>query len=130
MSALLRRLAHRLRPPLTDPRRNVYSEAVYSETGAFAATLNTTRMQTMSEQALAPILSNQVNELRKFLPLRADISIPDGFVDAMRRMIFQKLVFDLFQGRLDRLNLGQNVDAVTSFFDHTGDAANLALDAP
>src|SRR5579864_8633126 len=78
--------------------------------------------------ALAAIAAEEIDQLGEFLRLVLDVAASDRGGDAMRGMVFQDLVLDALERRLDRLHLDQNVDAIAIFRNHAGDAAYLALD--
>ncbi len=51
------------------------------------------------------------------------------FLHAAVGVVSQQLDRDRVEGRTDRRNLGEDVDAIAAFVDHPVHAANLALDA-
>jgi hypothetical protein len=63
------------------------------------------------------------------LALLAQIAADDGAFDAMAEVILQHLGLDPRQRRANRLQLGQDVDAIAVLFHHPGDTTHLALDA-
>jgi hypothetical protein len=44
-------------------------------------------------------------------------------------MVLEDFILDLFQSRLDRLNLGQDVNTIAVILDHADDAADLAFNS-
>jgi hypothetical protein len=55
------------------------------------------------------------------------IAAAERVFDAVFQMLPENLVLDPLQRRTDRLNLGQDVDAVSFILDHSGDASGLPL---
>ena len=53
----------------------------------------------------------------------------DGVDDTALDVILEEKQPDLVQGRLDGVDLGQDIDAVLVFVDHARDSADLSLDA-
>ena len=76
-------------------------------------------------------LEDPVEQFDEFTGLGAlltGVAARDRRLDAMAQMAFQQLALDLGQSGLDRLNLGQDVDAVSAILDHARDTAHLTLD--
>ena len=78
--------------------------------------------------ALAGSVLENVEQFGDFSALVVLITAQDRIFDVMFHMVLENLILDLPDGRGDRADLGQDVDAVALVLDHAGDAANLAFD--
>lgn len=75
------------------------------------------------------MLREKFNQFGKLLLLRIGVSGCDGVGHTAFGMILEDFPLNGGQGRLDRRELGQHVDAVALAFQHAHHAAHLALDA-
>ena len=71
----------------------------------------------------------EIHQFGHFSALISFVARGDGVLDTMGDMIAQDVVFDAVQRSLYRVNLGDDVNAITVFIDHFGDASNLTFDA-
>jgi len=77
----------------------------------------------------SPRAGNYFHELVDLLTPLFLVSVLDRVGNAMRDVITQDLILNPVEGGFDSLELGDDVDAVAVFLDHTGDAAHLAFNA-
>jgi hypothetical protein len=68
-----------------------------------------------AERRSAAILAEKINKLRKLLPLGLGVTVADGFIHTVSGVVLQEFIFDLAERGLDRLDLGQDIDAVPAF---------------
>ena len=68
------------------------------------------------------------NQLLHFVTLLRGVAAGDRTLDTMGDVVVQHLVLDPAQGRTDRTQLGQHVDAIPVLVDHARDTAHLTLD--
>lgn len=70
----------------------------------------------------------QIHKLRHLAPLVGLVAGCNGVLDAMGDMVAQNILLDPIQCGLNRIDLGDDIDAIAVFIDHFCDASNLSFD--
>lgn len=74
------------------------------------------------------MFGEQLDQLIHLLMLIGRISAVDGVRHAVAGMVLENFPLDRAQCRFDCRKLGQNVNAITVFFQHAGNATHLSFD--